>query len=79
MLRQPIKATLILSLGAKGADQTCEDMTVVAEKARAEFLRKLLLDGFIIRFFVGYWFAIYKIQVQKDSLIDFNILQTPKI
>jgi hypothetical protein len=53
MLRHPINATLTLSLGANCEDQTLDGITVVAEIAMAEFFRKLLLDGFIIRFFSG--------------------------
>ena len=62
---QPIKATLTLSLGAGFDDQTFDGIIVVADIATAEFLRKLLLDGFIVRFLLVYWIAIYKIQFQK--------------
>jgi hypothetical protein len=47
MFLQPISATFTLSLGALFADQTFDGIIVVAEIATADFLRKLLLDGFI--------------------------------
>jgi hypothetical protein len=48
MLRQPINATFTLSDAAIGDDQTCEGIMVAAESATAEFLKKFLLDGFIV-------------------------------
>jgi len=53
MLRHPINATFTLSVGANGDDHTFDGITVVAEIATADFFRKFLLDGFIVRFFVG--------------------------
>jgi len=48
IFRQPIKATLTLSDGETGDDHTCDGIMVAAEMATAEFLKKFLLDGFIV-------------------------------
>jgi hypothetical protein len=54
-----------LSLGAKGADQIFDGITVVAEIATADVLRKILLDGFIIRFFAGLLVCNLQISASK--------------
>jgi hypothetical protein len=67
MFRQPIKATLTLSLGAGFDDQTFDGIIVVADIATAEFLRKFLLDGFIVRFLLVYWWQFTKNGFKNDS------------
>jgi hypothetical protein len=59
MLRQPISATFTLSEGANSDDQTFSGTTdneLIADAAIADFLRKFLLEGFILFLFSYYYF-----------------------
>jgi hypothetical protein len=67
IFRQPINATFTLSLGAGFDDQTFEGIIVVAEIATADFFKKLLLDGFIVRVILlvyGLQFTKIKIKIE---------------